>query len=634
MKNLVTIILLVCAFTTQAQSYKIEKISVEDFKELQYAKDTAASALIEYNIGNTYFEAAGSNYQLVTITKTRIKILKKDGFAYATVKTPLYRDQSTKEILSVSNAYTYNLVNGQIEKTKLSNSGEFVEQIEGKHYLSTFTMPNIKEGSIIEYTTKKISPFFTYIPEWDFQYGIPVKYSEFSLKIPDFLIFYKYIKGSVKVNQSTIGDEYFYRATDIPAMVDEGFVSNIDNFRTSIMHTFSGYRDQSKAMKLVAGTWEDVVKNIYEHKDFGLQLQKADFLKETASPLVEGKANDEEKSEAIFQYIQQNFTSNNKRGIYTTQSLKDTFKTKSGSIADINLLAVAMMKSVNVKAYPVLLSTRANGIAYMPSPDAFDSVIIGVEFANKNILYDASDKMSSKDILPIRNLNWMGRLVRDNGSSKDILIEPLIKSRYGVTANLKIDEQGSMTGTVRKNLNNYEAFVFRSSKKGLSNDKLKADIESKYKVEVEEYTLNNMNSVAENIEEIFKITKEAAYDKIGDKIYLSPMSFFSMKENPFKADSRTYPVDFIYPNDNAYIINYEIPEGYTIDYLPKSKKFSTGSNSVILKTVVNSSDTKIQVKLNLEYTKAFVEAHEYQDIKQVFEEMVKFCDEKIVLKKI
>lgn len=591
MKHLFLIICLITSIQLQAQNFKIEKITEADFKELKYEKDTTANAVVEYRIGNSYFEQAGSNYQLVTITKTRIRILKKEGFDYATIKTPLYREGNSREMVSVSNANTYNLVNGQVERTRLSSNGEFSEKVEGNHYLHTFTMPNVKEGSIIEFTTKLTSPYFTFIPEWKFQYDIPVVYSEYSVRIPEFLFFYKYIKGA----QSTISDEYFYRASDIPALKDEGYVNNVNNFRSSIIHTFSGYRDQQQSVKLVAGTWEDVVKSINYHDNFGKEIKKGGFLAETALAIVEGKQNDEEKSDAIFEYVKQNFTSNKNRGIYTTQSLRETFKTKTGAIADINLLTVSLMKNANIKAYPILLSTRSKGIAYMPSQDAFNSVIIGVEYGMKTILYDASDKMSSKDILPIANLNWMGRLVRDNGTSKDVLIEPTIKSRYGITANIKLENDGSINGTVRKNLNNYEAYVFRATNHQDSDEKMIDKIESRFKIEIDNYQLNNRENISENIEESYSFSRESSFDIIGDKIYLSPLSFFSMKENPFKAESRTYPIVFIYPNDNSYTVYYNIPEGYAIDYVPKSKKVSTGSNSVVLKTVINPTEKRIQI---------------------------------------
>lgn len=618
-----------------AQEYKIEKITADDFKETKYTNDTLASAVVIYDIGNSYYEVAGTNYQLVTITKTRIKIINKDGYDFATVKVPLYRDRSTREFLTVSNAFTYNLVNGNVEKTKLKGDGEFMENVVGNHFLATFTMPNVKEGSIIEYTTKVKSPYFTSVPEWYFQLRIPVLYSEYSFKFPNALIFLKYIKGKSNINETMVGDEYIYKAKNIPALRDEGFVANINNYRSSVIHSFCGYKDSSGAKRMIAGTWGDLEKTINESEKFGKQLKNVTSFKEIATPIIAGKSTDEEKADAIYKYVQYNFNTNQSLGISTSQDLKETYKSKIGNSADLNLLTIALMKSVNIKAFPIILSTRSNGIVYVPSIDAFNNVIIGVEILGKTYLYDASNKYASKDILPIHNLNWMGRLIRDDGTSKDILIEPKIKSRYGVSANLKVNlTNHSIDGKFRRSFSNYEAFIVRNRYENLSNDKIVDKIEEAYESEIENYNIDNLSNLTENLEESFTTTKEASFDVIGNKIYLKPLHIFGVKQNPFKEDERTYPIDFIYPQTNAYTITYEIPEGYEVDFLPASKKFLTGSNSITTSWIVAKDEKQIKIRFNLDYNIAFIDSKEYNDIKKIFDEIIKFKDERIVLKKI
>ena len=635
MKNIALLIIVAFSLTGYAQEYKIQKITADDFKETKYANDTVANAVVEYNIGNTYYEAVVGSYQLITITKTRIKILNKDGYNYATVKIPLYRNKSTREFLTVSNAFTYNLVDENVEKTKLKGDGEFIEKVEGNHFLATFTMPNVKEGSIIEYTTKVTSPYFNSIPEWYFQLRIPVVYSEYSLTLPYALIFLKYIKGNTKINQITVGDKYTYKATNIPALRNESFIANINSYRSSVVHSFSGYRDKSGLIKKIAGTWEDVVKTISENENFGKQLQNVNSFKEIAIPIIVGKTTDEEKAEAIYRYVQQNFNSNQNTALYTSQNLKDTYKSKTGNSADINLLAIALMKSVNIKAYPVILSTRSRAISYLPTVEAFNNVIVGIEILGKTYLYDALNKYASKDILPIHNINWMGRLIRDDGTSKDILIEPKIKSRYGVSANLKINlANNSIDGKFRRSFSNYEAFIIRNKYENLSTNEIAKKIEETYESEIENYTVNNLNDLAENVEESFTTTKEASFDIIGNKIYLKPLHIFGVQENPFKEEERNYPIDFIYPQTNAYTITYEIPEGYEVDFTPTSKKFLTGSNSIAASWYVTKDEKQIKVKFNLDYNIAFIDSKEYHDIKKIFDEVIKFKDERIVLKKI
>ena len=72
-------------------------------------------------------------------------------------------------------AYTYNLIDGKIDEVKLKKDGVFKEEISKYFDQNKITMPNIKEGSIIEYKYTVTSPFFSNVDEFVFQYDIPVK---------------------------------------------------------------------------------------------------------------------------------------------------------------------------------------------------------------------------------------------------------------------------------------------------------------------------------------------------------------------------------------------------------------------------------------------------------------------------
>jgi len=618
-----------------AQEFKIEKIQKSDFAEKFYKPDSTAAAVVDYEIGKISFETRGDKLMLVTTSKKRIKIFNSEGFDYATVKIPLYRDQSTKETVDISDAYTFNLVNDEIEKTKLNSSGQFLEKQSENHSLFTFTMPNVKTGSIIEFTIKITSPFFTYIPDWNFQYSIPVKYSEVSFKIPKELVFYKYIRGNQKINQTTSVDSFVYKTKDVPALVEEKFVTNINNFRSTIIHSFSGHMNENGLMKMVGGSWEDIVKNINEKRNFGAHLKKDNFEKEFVSTIIEGKTATEEKAQAVFEYVRDNFSWNEKKGIEVDRSLKEIFNSKTGNSAEINILTIALMRSAGVPANPILLATRNKGIQYIPNYEAFDNVIIGVEDKGKTLFFDPTNKYSNMNILPIHNLNWIGRMIKSDGNSKDVLLEPQIESVQNVNAHLNLDvKNGSIYGFIRKNLSNYEAFLYRNNYKNLSNPKILDNISEKYKIQIDSLAINNFNNANFNIEEFISIKKENSFDLIGDKIYITPTFIFVNKENPFKLNERSYPIDFLYPNKNNYTITYSIPEGYAVEYLPKSQKIDLASGLVSAKWTFIKDEKKFQVRWSVNYNSAYIDAKEYLDIKQFFEELIKFMDEKIVLKKI
>ena len=64
-----------------------------------------------------------------TRVRTKIKIYKKEGYDWANYIVPYHIVGGVEESVTFSDAVTYNLVDGKIEKTKLKSNGEFVEKL-------------------------------------------------------------------------------------------------------------------------------------------------------------------------------------------------------------------------------------------------------------------------------------------------------------------------------------------------------------------------------------------------------------------------------------------------------------------------------------------------------------------------
>ena len=71
-----------------------------------------------------------------------------------------------------------------------------------------------------------------------------------------------------------------YIAEDVPALKEESFVNNIDNYSSSILHELSMTKYPNSPTKSYSSDWESVVKTIYDNEDFGGQLNKANFYEE------------------------------------------------------------------------------------------------------------------------------------------------------------------------------------------------------------------------------------------------------------------------------------------------------------------------------------------------------------------
>ncbi len=90
--------------------------------------DSAAAAVVLCDFGRSRLRGKRDGLEVVFERVTRIKILKKAGYDEATVEIPLYHRDENSEKVSSLRGFTYNLVNGSVEKTKLEASGAFIEK--------------------------------------------------------------------------------------------------------------------------------------------------------------------------------------------------------------------------------------------------------------------------------------------------------------------------------------------------------------------------------------------------------------------------------------------------------------------------------------------------------------------------
>lgn len=144
-KLIVTLLLLVSGFTF-SQKYELGKVTIEELNEKKCPSDTSAPAAILFNIGKTYFDYSHDlGFEIVTELSTKIKIYKKEGYGYANHSIGYFVGGKSKEKVMITKAFTYNVVNNKIEKTKLNSDGEFEEKVNNDWILKKITMPMLKK---------------------------------------------------------------------------------------------------------------------------------------------------------------------------------------------------------------------------------------------------------------------------------------------------------------------------------------------------------------------------------------------------------------------------------------------------------------------------------------------------------
>lgn len=652
-----------------SQEFKLGKVSVAELEQKVHPKDSSAAAAILYKKGSSRLEYdTNEGFMTITEVETRIKIYKKEGYDWANQEVWYYFSNDAKERVAFSDAVTYNLVNGKIEKIKLKSDGVFDEVLSKYRSQKKLTMPNVKEGSVIEFKYVIRSPF-QMIREWDFQTSIPVNYSEFSTYIPEYYIFsprqkgYIFPKavaskntksivfttkerytptgmGAVKTEYSSEKVDYVetkttYTAIDFPAMKDEAFVNNIDNYTSSIAHELAVTKFPNSPIKELSTDWNSVVKTIYNYDDFGPELNKTGYFEDDVKKLLTGLNTKEEKIWAILNHVKSTVKWNGYTGYGCDSGVKKAYKEKTGNIADINLMLTAMLRYSGLTANPVLVSTRSNGIALFPNRTAFNYVIAAVETPDGYILLDASEKFSTPNILPLRVLNWSGRLIRKDGTSEEINLIPQKASIDNVFLAYSIDADGKVMGKTRRQSQDYNAMITRDNIFNVKEEEYLEKLENRNnKIEISEYSKTNEKDILLPIIESYTFTGNNLCELIGGKIYVNPMLFFANDKNPFKQEVREYPVDFSYPFADKYNITIKIPDGFTIETLPAPAMVTMENNLGSFRYNIAANENTLQISVVHQINQAIVTPESYDMLKEYYKGMIAKETEKIVLKRI
>jgi transglutaminase-like putative cysteine protease len=629
-----------------SQKYQLNKVTVAELAEKVHPTDSSAAAAYLFKSGSVYFELADDGlFSLVQEVKCKIKIYKKEGYSYANFEVPVYTGGRTVR-LYFDDAAAFNLVGNKVERTKLKSDGEFEEKVNENYTLRKIALPNVKEGSIVEYRYTLKTPYYNYFPDWYFQHTIPVNKVQYQVSIPAYFTYQRFLKGFEKVEASAdvlvkaYNGRYnetkvVYNASDLKAIKEEPYVNNMDNYTTMIQYELASVAFPNQAVETYSTDWESVVKTIYDSDLFGKELDKRDYFEADLETLLAGVTGRDNRIMAVFNYVKSKMNWNDKYGYYTDLGVKKAYAEKIGNVADINLMLVAMLRRAQIKCNPILISTRSNGISLFPNRGAFNYVIAGVELESEIMLLDATTKNALPNIVPIRVLNWTGRLIREDKTSKEINVMPVFNSKENVVVMAAIDADGKVKGQIRNTYFDYNSYLFREKYASMSKDSYLENFEKRNPgVYVGEYTLLNDTDLLKPVVETYGFTTENIIERIGDKIYFSPMLFFATTTNPFKQETRAYPLDFSFPYQDKHILTLTIPEGYEVEYLPKPIAIGIEQNIANFKFTIVQSGSQIQVSVSSEINYSKVSADFYPGLKTYFKEMIEKQGEKIVLKKI
>ncbi len=643
---------------------KFGDVPPESFGSLVFAPDSSAGAVVLFDKGNVYFDASTSGargFDVVFEKHCRMRLLNKNAFRVATMALSMYNKGDRAITLDNFKGASYNLEDGKVVSAKLDKSNTFKE-INGDIAIEKFVFPNVKEGTIIEYSYRMVFPGYGFIPAWFFQGEFPEIWSEYQITIPGIIDYMMQNQGYHKfaLDTSTViptnlsitlpsatgyGDTY--RGTwhgnalqrtwvmqDVPALAKrEPFTTTLRNHISKIEFQLVAVRAQGYE-KTYRSNWDELVTELMKMPTFGEPLgDRNHWIDDELKKITEPGNTSLESARKIYYYVRDHFDYTGTESLYFSQPLKKIWEDKKGNAADINLLLTTLYQHQGFEAAPVILSTRPHGLAYEAYPllKDYNYVITRVKAGEQYYLLDATSSNFGFGQLAELCYNGSGRII--DAMHQLVPLSPDSVTEKRNTLVVLANDSSGYVGRIYHTAGNFESVEMRQRFKRTTPEDffeiLRKGIPS-YKT-MEEHGIDSLNNPEVPIAWYYNMR----YDFTKGTVYLNPIMHERISVSPFVNPDRHYPVEMPFCTDYTYTIHLEVPKGYAVDDLPKSLRVLLhGGDDGMFEYLVQSDGKKITVSYRMLIKKTLFPVGDYQGLREFYSRMVQKEKEEIIFKKM
>ncbi|SCC16634.1 protein of unknown function [Chitinophaga costaii] len=647
--------------------YQFGKVSPEDFKPIRYAVDTGASAVYLADVGKAYYNDRSGEMEMVFKRYTRIHILQKSGYDAANFEIHLYQGggNGKADDLSELKAVSYNLENGQVVATKLDSKSVFTEKEEdGRWVVKKFSMPAVKEGTIVEVSYTRSNFVDRTPPSWDFQGYYPRIWSEYALSIPQWYSFVFLRQGyydipykatsrvatfafnyqpsnalgalSERGTASAGVTDHVFTGHNLPGLRDERFTTTLRNHISRIEFQLASVHYPNSDEKKILATWPQMQEEMFKDETFGEPLTKDNFfLNETIKTVTAGAHSELERAKALYTWVQRNFTCTERDDLFMKgSSLRQVFNSRRGNSTDINLLLVAMYKQAGLLSWPLILSTRQHGKTYEQYPihRRFNYTLAWVQVDGNEYALDASISLLGFGKLPLYCYNGHARLMSPEAPARYFYSDSLIETTI-TSVRVSLDANGNLQGAFSEQEGYHNSFDIRHDLKENGQEAFLKKLQHNLNpdAQVSNLVLADLDSLDKSVTENFDFELKGSEDVA--RIYLTLVLGAATTTNPFSAMERRYPVEMPYVHNEVYTLNCLLPDNYVVDELPHAATIKLPDGSAVFRYVIQQDGNLVQLRTMINFTRASFMPEEYEALRNFYDYIVKKEAEQIVLRK-
>ncbi len=612
------------------------KVEKADLEMKVYDIDKDAEAVVLFEVGELICD---QSYNIQLERRIRIKILKEGGLERADIHLNYIHYLNEENIIKLS-AQTYNLdAAGNVVITPVDKKSIFDKKINKRISERVFSFPEVKVGSIIEYKYIKTGAGLV---TWYFQRSIPVKFSRYTTDFPSEVevasIPYCVLSYDTKRDTKTTRHVISHTMTNVPALRDEPFISNEDDYLQRIDTRLQAITNTMGVRQSFIRSWPGIIKQCMEAEDFGIQLKKNIPRTADLEAELSNITDPYEKMKIIHHYVRKNMTWDGLDQIWADDGVKAAWKEKKGTSGEINLILVNLLKDAGLDASPMLVSTHDHGrvTPMFPSFDQFNEVIAYVKIGDKQYFLNATEKNTPSHLIPKNIMFTEGLVIKKLDTYEwgwqTLWNEKLLRKKM-VVLRAELNEKDSMVGEVNVSSIDYDRVERSAVLKGDGKEKFRTKYftEPNANMKIDSLHIDNENN--DSLPLVQKFTFSQPISGSGDYKFFNVNLFTGLEKNPFVADNRFS--DIFFGTNQTFVIigNFKIPEGYAYEELPKSMRMIMPDTSIEISRRIAAENTVLSVRISLEFKRPFYTVEEYPDFKEFYKKLFDILNEQIVFRK-
>ena len=307
----------------------------------------------------------------------------------------------------------------------------------------------------------------------------------------------------------------------------------------------------------------------------------------------------------------------------------DVLQTKAGRTMDIQMLFVALARSLGFDARPALCPRRGNGAFTntIPTDTLLPDRIVAVRYQDAWHFYDPARREVDTGLLDWDNEGQTALIPQNKGDPlwQATPVAPPEKSRAKRVAQLQLDATGALSGGVRLEFTGQAACEARRRYMDETQDalekKVRANLRSRMPgAEVSDVTASGMGDVLKPFVLAYTVRVPNYAEQSGRRMFVQPGFFTKGGEPRFKADTRVSDICFDYATFQEDEVSIKLPDGYSIEEgsAPRSIKQADWGRYAVTLGFRPKSRVIVYTRA-FEYSPLRLPAADYDQVKKLFD---------------